>query len=158
MSTLSLIANIVTLLAFIITIWQLVVMNGRLAKVEAETKRKFKVELDRLKVRDILSLIQSILDDFTVSGEQELTVDRIRMIIFKMQSLKDSLVDTNDNNLVNQYGRYDHAKLVSSISANLILLREACKEMPSSMDTRFICENLQNLRDSMKLIEKHFNQ
>lgn len=154
----SIIADILTILAFLVTIWQLIVMKNRLNSVEIETKRKYKVSLDLLKIRDILSLIHDIQDDLTVSSAKQLTSDRIRTVIVRMQYLNDYLMDTRDDSLIKKYGRFDHQKLVSSVSSNINLLREASKEGESGLDTRFICENLQKLRDSIKLIETHLNQ
>ena len=153
----SVIADILTIVAFFITIWQLIVVHKRLKKVESETKRKYKATLDLIKIRDILGLIHAIQDDLTVSSLQELTTDRIRAIIIRMQYLNDFLMDTRDDKLINKYGRYDHQKLVSSVSSNISLLREASTDKNLCLDTRFICENLQNLRDSIKLIEIHLN-
>lgn len=152
------IANIATLFGFLITIWQLVVMNNRLKNVEVETKRKYKATLDLLKARDILSLIHSIQDDLTLTDSRLLTSDRIKMVIVRMQYLYDYLIDTQDDELVKLYGRSDHQKLVLSVSSNINLLRDAYRDESFCLDTRFICENLQHLRDSIKLIETHLTK
>lgn len=152
---LSIVADIATLIALVITIWQLIVVKNRLKSVEEETRNRYKETLDLIKVTEALNLIHTVQDDLTLSDGRRLSADSIKVAIIKMQRLNDLLIETQNDELVNKYGRFDHHKLVSSVSSNIVFLRDACQTDPASIDTRFICDNLQHLRDSIKLIEIH---
>ena len=151
-------AIILTVVGFGLTVWQLVVVNNRLKNVEAETKRRYKSSLDLIKITETLSLIHFIQDDLTLPQGQLMTGDRIKLIIVRLQVLNDFLKDTQNDYLVKHYGRADHNRLVSTISSDINRLRTAFHDDPAAIDTRFIYENLQSLRDSIKLIETHLDK
>lgn len=157
MKAFEIIVGIVTILGFLITIWQLLSLSSRVKRIEEEARRKYKDKMDLVTVTSILSLIYDIQDDLTIKDDDGMSTDKLQLIIVKMRQLNDQIRESQNEMVVNRYGRTDHERLVAKVSSNLNVLRSIVSD-PNSLDLRYISKDLQDLHDSMRMISNYLKK
>lgn len=128
MSTFSVIADIVTVLAFLITIWQLSSLRKMIKSREEKAKSQQLKSIYLASVSEALELID-IIQTYLISSED-------RLALLRMEDLNTILLEIKDESVVKQNARENFPKLLNEFVQRIISLREAvsCKE---KYDSRF---------------------
>ena len=141
----SFIGSLVTVIAFGITIWQLVVANKRITKVEQTTKIKLKRTLNLVLIVETISMIR-LLQELLKHKEWS-------TVVFQMSQLHTSLVDISAMDDVGQYVRPDFSDNVSQMSSDLNLLRNYKKQKPDDQTINSVNRNFDLLIENLILIQ-----
>lgn len=102
------IASILTIVGFIITIWQLVVFGNKLKKNTNEVKEAQKQLIHLAKVSDAIRLIELI--------QEHLMEADCRVALYRTQELKKALNEINGEEVVRNNVRDNYDKLLISFS------------------------------------------
>ena len=137
---------VVTVIGFIITLWQLVVVNRKVKKVEKATKTRIENTLNLVVIVEMVNQISSLQDD--------LRREQWEMSIFKMSTLHVSLSEIAPKKVTKECVRYDFDTCVSKITSDLSVLRDYRNQKPNKNDVRSMLRNLDVLLENLKLIEQ----
>lgn len=137
---------VVTVTGFIITLWQLVVVNMKVKKVEKATKTRIENTLNLVVIVEMVNQISSLQDD--------LRREQWEMSIFKMSTLHVSLSEIAPKKVTKECVRYDFDTCVSKITSDLSVLRDYRNQKPNKNDVRSMLRNLDVLLENLKLIEQ----
>ena len=111
------IASILTIVGFIITIWQLVVFGNKLKKNTNEVKEAQKQLIHLAKVSDAIRLIELI--------QEHLMEADCRVALYRTQELKKALNEINGEEVVRNNVRDNYDKLLISFSERYNSMQQA---------------------------------
>lgn len=137
---------IVTVIGFIITVYQLLLVNGKVKKVENATKTRIENTLNLVVIVEMVNQITSLQDD--------LRREQWEMSIFKMSALHVSLSEIAPKDITKESVRYDFGTCVSKITSDLSILRDYKNQKPEKNDIKSMLRNLDVLLENLKLIEQ----
>lgn len=137
---------IITILGFIITVCQLLVVGGKVKKVEQATKTRIENTLNLVVIVEMVNQIGSLQDN--------LRKKEWEMSIFKMSSLHVSLSEITPKKITIDNVRPDFSRCVSRITSDLSILRDYQNHVPGENDVRSMLKNLDVLLENLKLIEQ----
>ena len=149
MSTFSIIADIATVLAFSITIWQLLSLKKMIKSREEEAKKQQLKSIYLASVSEALELID-IIQNYLISCDD-------RLALLRMEDLNKILLEIRDEQEVKQHARENFPKLLNDFVQRMISLREAVSSK-EAYDSRFLKENLQYIHDNLKLVQKYLKK
>ena len=141
----SFIGSLVTVFAFGITIWQLIVANKRISKVEQTTKIKLKRTLNLVLIVETISMIRLL--------QESLKHKEWSTVVFQKSQIHTTLVDISAMDDVDQYVRPDFSDNVSQMSSDLNLLRNYKKQKPDDQTINSINRNFDLLIENLILIQ-----
>ena len=145
MNKLGTIADIVTLLGFAFTIWQLLSLKRMIRRKKEEAKQEQLSQLHLATVSEALSLIE-LIQEYLINGED-------RLALLKAEDLNKLLLEIRGESVVMHYARTNFPELLDIFTTRMIALREAvrCKD---PYDSRFMMENMQYIHDNLKLVQQ----
>lgn len=149
MSTFSIIADIATVLAFSITIWQLLSLKKMIKSREEKAKKQQMKSIYLASVSEALELIGSI-QNYLISCED-------RLALLRMEDLNKVLLEIRDEPEVKKNARDNFPKLINDFVQRMISLRDSISRK-ESYDSRFLKENLQYIHDNLKLVQKYLKK
>lgn len=141
----SFIGTLFTVVAFGVTIWQLVVTNKRIKDVEDATRTKLKRTLNLVLIGETMSMIRML--------QELLNHKDWSKVVFQMSQLHTSLVDISTMERVNEYVRPDFSDNISQMSSDLNLLRNYKKQKPDDETINSINRNFDLLIENLILIQ-----
>jgi len=137
---------VVTSVGFILTIWQLFIVNGKVKKVEEATKLRIKNTLNLVSVVEMIYLITSIQDKLQAK-DWDRSID-------KLSRLHTDISEIVTDPVVKDNVRHDFEYCVSQITSDLAILREYEQETPNTSQLRNMKKNLDLLLENLKLVEQ----
>jgi len=134
-------ADLITLVCFAITIWQLIVVRNDVKRaVERINKTQILVQVtDGIRLAE---LIQTNLQQ----GEWNLSM-------FRLRELNKILLDLRSDVSLLQQARETFPNAMSSVASNLDYLYKLATGGENNSDVRFIVNNLQQIQDNLTLIK-----
>lgn len=143
------IASILTIVGFIITIWQLVVFGNKLKKNTNEVKEAQKQLIHLAKVSDAIRLIELI--------QEHLMEADCRVALYRTQELKKALNEINGEEVVRNNVRDNYDKLLISFSERYNSLQQAVVRK-EDYNPSFLLETLQGISDNLQLVQKQLKK
>ena len=145
MTPLGLIADIVTLLGFTFTCWQLISLKRIIKRKKEEAKKEQVNQMCLASVSEAISLIELILE-YLINSEY-------RLALLKAEELNKLLLAIRNDDFVKNYTRENFRELLDNFTQRLIALRESICEN-GAYDSRFFMRNLQFIHDNLKLVQQ----
>lgn len=143
------IASILTIVGFIITIWQLVVFGNKLKKNTNEVKEAQKQLIHLAKVSDAIRLIELI--------QEHLMEADCRVALYRTQELKKALNEISGEIVVRNNVRDNYDKLLISFSERYNSLQQAVVRK-EDYNPSFLLETLQGISDNLQLVQKQLKK
>ncbi len=143
------IASILTIVGFIITIWQLVVFGNKLKKNTNEVKEAQKQLIHLAKVSDAIRLIELI--------QEHLMEADCRVALYRTQELKKALNEINGEEVVRNNVRDNYDKLLISFSERYNSMQQAVLRK-EDYNPSFLLETLQGISDNLQLVQKQLKK
>lgn len=143
------IASILTIVGFIITIWQLVVFGNKLKKNTNEVKEAQKQLIHLAKVSDAIRLIELI--------QEHLMEADCRVALYRTQELKKALNEINGEGVVRNNVRDNYDKLLISFSERYNSMQQAVLRK-EDYNPSFFLETLQGISDNLQLVQKQLKK
>ncbi len=139
------IADIITLIGFVVTIWQLLSLKRMIRRKKEEAKQEQLSQMHLATVSEALSLIE-LIHEYLINTED-------RLALLKAEDLNKLLLEIRAESLVMQYARTNFPELLDNFTQRMIALRESirCKD---PYDSRFMMENMQYIHDNLKLVQQ----
>lgn len=145
MESFGIIADIVTLVGFTFTCWQLVALKRIIQKKKEEAKQEQIDQICLASVSEALSLIE-LIQEYLINSEY-------RLALLKTEDLNKLLLEIKDEERIKRYTRDNFVELLDTFTQRLISLREAVSEN-EVYDSRFFMRNLQFIHDNLKLAQQ----
>lgn len=149
MRILEIIASILTIVGFGITVWQLVSFKRKLDSNAVEVKNAQKLLIHLAKVSDAIRLIELI--------QEHLLASDYRVALYRSQELNKVLNEINGEKVVRENVRDNYNKHMISFTERLnnLQLSVVCKQ---EYEPKYYLETLQSISDNLQLVQKQLKK
>lgn len=139
------IASILTIIGFIITVWQLISFKKKLDRNAREVKDTQRNLIHLASVSDAIRLVELI--------QEHIMASELRLALYRSQELNKVLNDINDEEVVRKNVRDNYNKTRVSFSERLSALQQSIlyKEY---YDPKHMLDTLQNISDNLQIVQK----